>query len=166
MMELVVEKSKLPENVELLLSIEEDGKAFPRVDFGAATSKENDRSNDNAENIVFLDRAKIEMNLGGIRGVLTVEKGSRFDFQKSKIGRIIDVKGGELILRGNKMLVKIMDSTTIIRMEKQPYQIYPMALQVAVPEDAERNDTYVIRVSQRDQRGFTMGGATLFAHIK
>ena len=165
-MELVVEKSKLPQNVELLLSIEEDGKAFPRVDFrGAATSKENTRSNDNAENIVFLERAKIEMNFSAIQGVLTVEKGSRFDFQKSKIGRI-DINGGELILRGNKRLVKIMDSSTIIRMEKQPYQIYPMALQVAVPEDAQMNDTYVIRVSQRNQRGFTIGGATLFARIK
>lgn len=165
MMELVVEKSKLPENVELLLSIEEDGKAFPRVDFEAATYKENDRSEDNAENIVFLERAKIEMNLGGFRGVLTMEKGSRFDFQKSKIGRI-DTNGGELILRGNKRLIKIMESSTIIRMEKQPYQIYPMALQVAVPGDAERNDTYVIRISQRNQGGLTIGGATLFARIK
>jgi subtilisin family serine protease len=173
MMELLIEKSKLPEDVELLLSIEEDGRAlFPRVDFGAAarmtmTSKDyhTQSKKDKAENIEFLERTKIEMDLGGSGGVHTSEKGSRLDFQKPKVGGI-NIKGGKLILRGDKRLVKIVDSTTILRMEKQPYQIYPMALQMTVPKDAERNDTYVVRVLQRNQRGFIIGGATLLVRIK
>jgi hypothetical protein len=46
-----------------------------------------------------------------------------------------------------------MDKDNQSMEKQQPYQIYPMALQIAVPEDAERSDTYVIRVSQRNLEG-------------
>jgi len=117
--EILVDRSRLPKNMPLLLALEDDGRAFPLVDLRAAF-----KSTERYEGgIVFLERTRIETMLGCCPGVLTLEKGSRFDcLVPVKRGKV-SVKGGEGIVREEKRFVEIRDEIAIIRAEKQPNQL-------------------------------------------
>jgi hypothetical protein len=163
LMEILVDRSKLPKSMKLLLSLDDDGRAFPLVDFAPTDISIMDN---NGGKIVFLERTKIEATLGCCRGILTIEKGSRFDcLQLAKIGKV-RVKGGEVILRNDKRFVEVKDDVAVVTMEKQPNQIYPFSLQTSMPADAKKDQQFAIRVSQRDQNGTVVGGATVIYMIK
>src|SRR5215204_81901 len=145
LMEIVVDRSQLREEMQLLLSLDDDIRAFPRIDLD---NSQTDKQNDNA--IVYLDRTKIEMTMGCCRGILTLEKGSRFDCPTLAKIKKINVKGGDVIIRNEKRYVDIKDNTTIIQMEKTPNQLYPLSLQIEIPKDSKARDRFTIDVSQRN----------------
>jgi hypothetical protein len=102
----------------LLLVLDDDGQAFPLVDLRPISAPVEREEG----GIAFLERTKIEAMLGCCHGVLTLEKGSRFDCPPAvRVGKV-SVKGGEVILRDGKRFVEIRDEITIIRIEKQPNQ--------------------------------------------
>ena len=157
-MDLMIDRSQLPKDMELLLSLDDDGQLFPLVDFTASGSVP-DSPCDNG--IVFLERTKLEMTVGCCRSVLTLEKGSRLDcLNPPRIGKI-SVEGGEVILRNGKRYVDVRDAVAIVRMEKQPGQIYPFSLQTTIPASAGSGQQFFVKVSQRDQKGEIVGGASV-----
>jgi hypothetical protein len=161
LMEVVVDRSQLREEMQLLLSLDDDIQAFPHIDL---TNSQTDEQNDNA--IVYLDRTKIEITMGLSRGILTLERGSRFDpLMPTKIKKV-NVKGGEVIIRNEKRCVDIKDKTAVIQMEKMPNQLYPLSLQIAIPKDSKTGDRFTIDVSQRNEKGETVGGATAIYVVK
>jgi hypothetical protein len=89
-MEILVDRSRLPKDMPLLLALDDDGRAFPLVDLRPVIRPaERDEGG-----IVFLERTRIEAMLGCCRGVLTLEKGSRFDCPPAvRVGKV-SVKGG------------------------------------------------------------------------
>jgi subtilisin family serine protease len=161
-MEIVVDRSRLPRTMPLLLALEDDGRAFPLVELRPTiTPGEREEGA-----IVFLERTRIEATLGCCRGVLTLEKGSRFDCPLAvRVGKV-SVQGGEVIIRDDQRFVEVRDEIAIIRMEKQPNQLYPLALRTTIPAEAGNGDTYSITVAQRNAGGETVGGATVIYSVE
>jgi len=161
LMEIVVDRSQLRKEMQLLLSLDDDIQAFPRLDLD---NLHTDKQNENA--IVYLDRTKIEITMGLSRGILTLERGSRFDpLMPAKIKKV-NVKGGEVIIRNEKRYVDIRDNTAIIQMEKMPNQLYPLSLQTVIPKDSKAGHRFTIGVSQRNEKGEAVGGATAIYVVK
>ena len=162
-MEILVDRSQLPGDMPLLLALDNDTQAFPLVDLTPPDFAPNDGDK---EGMVFLERTRIEATLGCCRGVLTLEKGSRFDCLPAvKIGKV-SVEGGEVIVRDDKRFVEIREQIAVVRLEKRPYQLYPLALQTSIPATAHTGQQYMIRVSQRNEKEETVGGATVIYVVK
>jgi subtilisin family serine protease len=160
-LEILVDRSRLPKNMPLLLALEDDGRAFPLVDLRPVVKP----AEPSEGGIVFLERTRIETKLVCCPGVLTLEKGSRFDcLVPGKIGKV-SVKGGEVILREEKRFVEIRDEIAIIRAEKQPNQLYPLALQTSIPRNAQKGQQFMINVAQRNEKEETVGGATVIYFV-
>ena len=163
-MEIVVNRNRLPKDVRLLLSIDEDGKAFPLVDLTPPAFTPKDRCH---AGTVFLQRTRIETTLGCCRGVLTLAKGSRFDcLPPTKIGKLDIIKGGVVILQDDKRFVEIREDIAIIRMEKQPNQLVPLALQTSIPANAQKEQQFMISVAQRNEKEEIVGGASVIYFIR
>ncbi len=163
-MEIIVNRSQLPKDMRLLLSIDEDGKAFPLIDLTppAFTTKDSCHTG-----TVFLERTRIETTLGCCRGVLTLEKGSRFDcLPPTKIRMLEIIKGGIVILQDDKRFVEIREDIAIIRMEKQPDQLVPLALQTSIPANAQKGQQFMISVAQRNEKEEIVGGASVIYFIR
>ena len=100
-MEILVDRRRVPDGVEVLLALDEDNTAFPLVDLCPPLPG---GEPDGDGGVVFLERTRIEAQLGCCRGILTLEKGSRFDCPGSpRVGKV-SVTGGELILRSDPTL--------------------------------------------------------------
>jgi hypothetical protein len=157
-MEVRVDRSQLPKEMKLWLSLDDDGRAFPLVDFSPPSFTATDGAD---SGIVFLERTRIEATIACCRGVLTLEKGSRFDCPPSvKIGKV-SVRGGVVTIRDDKRYVEIRENVAVLRMEKQPNQLYPFTLQTSIPANAQKGQQYIINIGQRNQREETVGGATV-----
>jgi subtilisin family serine protease len=156
-MELVIDRSRLPKTMSLLLELDGGNTAFPQVDL---TKNGDNQDHDNKCATVFLERTRIETTLGCCcRTVLTLEKGSKMEcVEESKLGNV-EVQGGEVILKGGKRYVDVRDSIAVVRVEKQPYSMYPLALHTTIPSTAKAEQQFMIRVSQRNEQGDTVGGA-------
>jgi hypothetical protein len=166
-MTLRIDRGRLPKAMPLLLSLDDDGSLFPAVDFEAAPAGlEQGGGGDCEDGMVFLERTRLKTRLGCCAGVLTVEKGSRFDCLKpSKLGKVT-VQGGDVVLRGDRRYVEVKEQVVTVRMEKAPNRIYPLSLQTTIPAEAASGDQLFLRVSQQDERGTTVGGAAMVYRLK
>jgi subtilisin family serine protease len=162
LVELVIDRSKIPIDMPLFLSIDNNYSAFPLFNLNKPMLYHQDIE----KRIVFLERTRLEMILGCYRGVVTLEKGSSFDFQTSTNIEENIIKGGEIILKDNRPFLKIIDPLSVILIKKQPKQIYPFTLLANIPENAEKGQKYRVTIAQRNQKGVTVGGATLIGIIK
>jgi hypothetical protein len=160
-MEIIINRSRLPKDVPLLLSLEDDGKAFPLVDFSPPPFVPSEKRG----KFVFLEGTRIEIALACIHGVLTLEKGSSFECPSFKLGKV-SVKGGEIILRKDTRFVDIRDNIASVRIEKQPKQLYPMCLHLSIPMNAKAGQQYPIQVAQRNNKEEMIGGATVIYFLK
>lgn len=165
-MEVVVNRSRFPAGARVLLALDEEGTAFPRVDFDPAPGRPAPSGDDCCVGTRFLSRSRIETTLGGCRGILTLEAGSRFDCPDSRGPGKVWVKGGEVLLRDGKRFVEVRDDIAVVRIEKAPNQIYPLSLQTQIPENADKGALYRLSVSQRDAREVTVGGASVVYQVK
>ncbi len=164
-MTLLIDRSRLPQSMSLLLSIDDDGSAFPLVDFSAAQQAEGeDGTADNAcagSALVFLEPTKVQTRFGCCSGVLTLAKGSRFDCAASvKLGRV-SVEGGDVIVRGEKRYVEVKGSQALVHLEKAPNALYPLSLQAVIPAAAAAGEQFLIQVAQQNSAGTTVGGAAM-----
>lgn len=114
-----------------------------------------------------MEQTRIETTLGCCRGVLTLEKGSRFDCPPAvRIGKLDIIKGGVVVLHDDKRFVEVREDIAIIRMEKQPKQLVPLALETSIPANAQKKQQYMISVSQRNEKEETVGGASVIYFIR
>lgn len=161
-MSIMIDRSRLPNTMPLLLVLDDEGSAFPLVDFESQSPGENQNTDDHCDDrLVFMERTRVKTRLGCCSGMLTLEKGSRFECLKvHKLGRVT-VKGGEVILRGDKRYVEIKESVVTVQMEKSPNRIYPLSLQTTLPATAEKGQQFFITVAQQNAQGTTVGGASV-----
>jgi hypothetical protein len=161
-MEIMIDRSSLPKDMRVLLSLDEDGSAFPRVDFVQPFVQPTDCCD---RGTIFLERTRIETTLGCCRGILTLEKGSRFDCPPlRKIGKV-SVEGGMVTLQGDRRFVEFKEQIAVIRIEKLPGQQFPLALQTSIPLNARRGQQFMVRISQRNEKAETVGGATACYYV-
>jgi subtilisin family serine protease len=158
LLSLVIDRSRLPADMPLLLRLDDDGKAFPLVDFEAGESDAEDGCGDA---LVFLAGTRVKTRLGCCAGVLTLGEGSRFECAKdTKLGKI-KVKGGDVILRDGKRYVEVKGSSVKVQIEKAPNRLYPLSLVTTLPRNARSGEEFVIQVTQENAQGTTVGGAAM-----
>lgn len=166
LMTIVIDRSRLPKTMPLLLVLDDDGSAFPLVDFEAQPSDETEHDDDCGGGLVFLERSRVRTRLGCCTGVLTLERGSRFDCLKVQKLGVVTVTGGEVILRGGKRYVEVKESVVRVQMEKSPNGIHPLSLRTTLPATAQRGEQFLIEVAQENAQGTTVGGAAMVYTIK
>jgi len=166
-MSIMIDRSRLPKAMPLLLALDDDGSAFPLVNFETQLSSGNQNTDDCCDDgLVFLERTRVKTRLGCSTGVLTLGKGSRFDCLKvNKLGKVT-VKGGDVILRGDKRYVEVKASVVTVQMEKSPNSIYPLSLRTTLPATAEKGEQFFIQVTQQNAQGTTVGGAAMVYLLK
>src|SRR5450759_4122719 len=166
-MSIMIDRSRLPKTMPLLLALDDDGSAFPLVNFETQLSGGNQNTDDCCDDgLVFLERTRVKTRLGCSTGVLTLGKGSRFDCLKvNKLGKVT-VKGGDVILRGDKRYVEVKASVVTVQLEKSPNRIYPLSLRTTLPATAEKGEQFFIQVTQQNTQGTTVGGAAMVYLVK
>lgn len=168
-MELIIDRRELPRQAPLTLSLDEDGSAFPRVDFfrgmlpDPRKAREQDRSfiapEDCGEGIMFLDRARLAVSICDCTGILTLERGSRFDCMPRTRLEVLKLRGGELSVEGGRRMIRITEDRAVITLQKAAGVMYPTALTTKVPFNAKAGSEFGIHVAQRNSAGNVVGGA-------
>ena len=156
-LQLQIDRRAMPKGIKMLLSLDETGKIFPAVDFGAVNTI---GDTDSDHGIIYHEKTKIETTLGCCRGILTLEKGSRFDCLPKRKLEPVEVKGGELIIRNNKRYVLLEDEITIVQFSKTAQHIYPLTIFSELNGQVKKGMEYTLKVSQQNAKGQTLGGAT------
>ena len=168
--ELVVNRSALPKGMPLLLDLDGENVYFPHVDVdgsvgqvpGQPPTHQPDRDDDCgcSTGLVFLDRTRVRTRFGCCEGVLTLERGSRFDCHPSKRVGSVEVKGGDVIVRGTRRYVQIRDEVAVIRLEKAAGQLLPLLLETRVSAGTPMGREWEVSVAQRDVDHHVVGGAS------
>ncbi|HEX7844251.1 MAG TPA: hypothetical protein VF476_00540, partial [Chitinophagaceae bacterium] len=159
---LHVDRSKLPEGTEVVLEIsEKTGKAFPQVDF---TKKQQDGD----DPIIVLERTKVKTKVGCSDAVITLEKGSRIEIQDCSKGKlkVKDIKGGSVQIVNEEQHIHVKEDKAQLEFGIQPCDIYPMALRVKFPSNFDKKELYSLVVSQVNENGNVLGGATVVCNFK
>lgn len=148
---LRIDRSALPLSSVVYLSVDEDGSAFPLVDFNLPASSLEC-------GMLFLERTRIRTKLGCCEGVLVLEKGSRFCCGDVVPPPNVKVVGGMVILSSDgKRLVRIDDPVATVTLSKAPGQLLPLAVQVAATPPLGAYG--LVTVAQLDMAGAVVGGA-------
>jgi hypothetical protein len=169
-MSLVIDRSHLPAGMPLTLSLDEDGAAFPAIDFAnqvdpmpTPTQGQDDMRKDCG--LVFLQDTRVMTRFGCCCGILTLSKGSHFDCLPAHTLGNVTVEGGDVVLRDGKRYVEVTQPVVRITMEKDEAVLYPLGLQTGIPAGAEPDAQYAINVAQLDAQGTPVGGACMVYHV-
>lgn len=161
-LELVVNRSSLPPHMGLELALDGENNDFPYVDVDKhATVQPRRDSCECHGGLMFLDRTRVRTHFGCCEGVLTLERGSRFDCAQPNRVEAVEVKGGQVTLRDGDRHVRIEEDVAIIKIEKAAGQLLPLVLNMRIPTDATPPDEFEVSVSQRDHDQQVVGGATV-----
>lgn len=155
MLELVVDR-RLFAGAAMYLLLDDDRRSFPASVYEEIASGQQESK----EGIEFLERTRIHTRVGCCEAILVLEKGSRLICEHSQRPGEVDVKGGQVILKGGKRLVQLTELISYIRIEKEPGAVFPLALLASITPNIAGDTPLTVRVSQRNERGDTVGGAT------
>ena len=169
-MTLVIDRSHLPEAMPLTLSLDEDGAAFPAIDFDNQSDPMPGQTHgDDGMNkdcgLVFLHDTRVKTRFACCCGILTLAKGSHFVCLPHRTLGNVTVEGGDVVLRNGKRYVDIRQSVVKVTMEKEPATMYPLALQTSIPSAAAQGTQYQINVAQLNEQGTPVGGASMVYHV-
>lgn len=113
-----------------------------------------------------MDRTRVKTRLGCCIGVLTIEKGSRFDcLPKTRLGEVT-VVGGDVVVRGGRRFVEIRNSVVRLTAQKDPGAMYPMSLMASIPSGLDAGELLMVDVSQQNAAGATVGGVSVAWHLE
>jgi hypothetical protein len=151
-MELVIDRHRLPRDIELFLDPWDIGKYFPTVELPLPTDQ---------KLITFLDRTRLAISLCGCEGILTLEAGSTFQCRED-----ISLQGAELVTQDGKRLAAIRADKAVIGFQKQPGEMRQMSLTFRVPDGAQPGEKYQIDITQRNTDRQAVGGVTLLVEVR
>jgi hypothetical protein len=169
-MTLMIDRSHLPEAMPLTLSLDEDGAAFPAIDFNNQADLlpgQNHGDEDMKKDcgLVFLEDTRVKTRFACCCGILTLAKGSHFDCLPRRTLGNVTVEGGDVVLRDGRRYVEIRDPVVRVTMEKDAAMLYPLALQTSIPSAAAEGVQYQINVAQLNAQGTPVGGASMVYHL-
>lgn len=162
-MTLVIDRSQIPQGAEVLLSLDDDGSAFPLVDFVPPQRDPDDQPEEDgcgASSLVFLEPTRIQTRLGCSNGIMTLARGSRFDCAPVTTPGQVQVIGGDVVVRGNRRYVNLVAPRVTVQLQKAPNQIYPMALHVTLPAGVAVGQQFTVDIAQQNTQGEVVGGAS------
>jgi hypothetical protein len=157
-LELVIDRLEMPDRAKVMVELDAAATLFPHAELrqGQIGRRVHDR-----EALVFLDRTRIAVGSGPSHGgVVTLERGSRFDYAEPGGYDSVEIEGGELVLRGSRRLVQIDEDLTRIHLAKHPGGYLPMAVHLDVGNQLHEGDRFGVRVYQKNADGEIVGGAT------
>jgi hypothetical protein len=156
-MEIVVDRSTLPEEAEVFLNPSDTDEYFPALE-----KPETIEFHTNAQ-IKFLDRTRLLLSRSNFKGLMTLEAGSTFDDVGNHENNItiISQQDAKWVTHNGKRLISIRGDTATIGVQKQPGELRQMSLSLNIPDNAKLKDQYQIAVSQRNTKGQVVGGVSL-----
>ncbi len=154
-MELVIDRQKMPREVELLLDPWDTKIHFPSLEltpFGTGKS------------VTFLDKTRLAISACGCDGILTLEAGSSF---RCGVPGAEDVflKGAKWVERQGKKFIAILEDQGVIGVRKRPGEMQQMSLTFRIPGETKQEGRYQIDISQRNTKQEVVGGVTLIADV-
>lgn len=161
-MELVIDRSALPGNAEVLLNTFDRDSYFPAVEqlptaviHPAATIK-------------LLDRTRLLLSESNFKGVVTLEAGSTFEDISNKEDDVVIIsqQEAEWMTHSDNRLIAINGDIATIRVQKQAGELRQMSLSIKIPGDSKLSDRYQIGVSQRNTKGQVVGGVSVIIEPK
>lgn len=169
--EVVVDRRHLPKRMHVLLALDEEKLVFPKVSKLMPRVKEEGRiipeiMHRNYDSFLFMDRTRLATPLAGLGSMLTLERGSELSLSRYRKFENISVKGGDVLLRNNKRFVEFRHFSPVIRLQKEPGQLYPIELHTKIPKDAKSGERYILNIAQRNERGEIVGGASVIYQVK
>ena len=149
---LRIDRSKLPPGTLARLSLDEDGSAFPRVDF----TRRPDPSED--DGVLLLDRARVRTRFGCCEGILVLERGSKFipTCDNARL-EVVGLKGGKMTVSQANRYVELTADVTEVELSEAPNTVYPLAVELRFSDVTSGADT--LSVAQLDESGRPVGGA-------
>ncbi len=164
-LQLMIDRSRLPQAATVRLALDEGNLHFPQVDLSPDFGKDTGTGQQDAAcgggGLVFLERTRVRTRLGCCDGVLTVEKGSSFHCAPdTKVGEVRVLTGGRVVLEGRQRFVELLGSQALLQIEKAAGQRLPLALHISVPAGTMMPDGALLSVAQRNLAGRTVGGAS------
>jgi hypothetical protein len=164
--EIKIDRRYLPREIKPLLALDEDIRVFPKITELNQLERIPEISPRIDNSFIFLDRARLATPMAGSGGVIMLERGSALSLTPSRRFERVNVIGGEVLLRDTKRFVELSELSPVIRLDKEPRQLYQVELQTKIPNNAERGQRYKVSIAQRDSRGETVGGATVIYQIR
>jgi hypothetical protein len=161
-MEIVVDRSALPKQAEVLLDPYDTDEYF-----SALEKPETTEFNPNAS-IKFLDRTRLLLSRPNFKGILTLEAGSVFQ----EVGKhednitIISQQDAEWVIHSGRRLIAIHGENATIGVQKQPEELRQMSLAFKIHEKVKLKDQYQVSVSQRNTKGQVVGGVTILVNVQ
>lgn len=162
-LELVVNRTALPRAATLLLDLDGPNVYFPQVDVDAHVPDGGGGGGGHdgcGGGLVFLDRTRVRTRFGCCEGVLTLEKGSRFDCTDKRRVRDVSVKGGDVVVREGRRFAVLTEDIAVVRIEKAAGQLLPLVLEARLPGGVEKGRQLEVSVAQRDESRQVVGGAS------
>lgn len=160
-----VDRSKLPKAAKAFLLLDQDGTAFPRVDFQPRPDHDgnadfNDDCMCEEHTLRFIDRTRVRTRFGCCDGILTLEKGSVLEFicEKEKV-TVHNIKGGNLQIKNGERQIAISENRMQVELGKSPGSLVPMSVRVVFPPGSVAGNQYSLSVSQKNAQEVTVGGA-------
>ncbi|MFT3979797.1 MAG: S8 family serine peptidase [Ferruginibacter sp.] len=167
-----VDRSKVPSLSKVFLSLDDDGNAFPLVDFTNAGSKDDKKPSGDTcgckdDSLVFLNRTLIKTRFGCCDGLLTLEKGSVLEFSCTKEQMAIrNIKGGHLLVENGRRFIEATGDKLLVEVQKEPGTIFPVSVRTVLPAGLAAGDQYTLSVSQQNGKQQTVGGADTVYIVK
>lgn len=153
-MEIAVDRSRLPKNVELYLDPSDDAGFFPALEDELARGR-------GAVSTRVLDRTRLAVSLGCSEAIFTIEAGSFFEWTNGGRPDAIPVSGAEWVEHRGRRLLAIRDESAVIAVPKNPGERRQMSLTFGAHKGSVVGKHFVVRVSQRNTRGQVVGGLTV-----
>ncbi len=155
-MTLVVDRSRLPSNMNLGMWLDDDGKAFPALPrtIGKTTAGEDGE-------VVFVDATRLRLKIGGVEAMVSVAAGTRVEIApKTTVGEI-KVTGASVTTRGTRRFAQLTAPKAEVAVDKQPNAVHVFTLDAEKPAGAPLGAAYRVDVAQRDATGTVVGGVTV-----
>jgi subtilisin family serine protease len=159
--ELVIDRSGVPDAVELLLDV------TPAKPVYAGIANGKPRGNGPLTAFVegvegFVERVEgfvenVEQRLERA-SVITAEADDDDDARYA-------VTGGETVTDGGRQVVSLRSRVAVIGLFRAPGELREMQLTVRIPRGAKTGDTYRVTVAERNTSGRIVGGVTLAARV-
>ncbi len=158
-LELIIDRSALPEDMKLSLWLDDDGTEIPGLERVRRDVRGRLTGNPAAScsSFVLLDRARVAANLGSRSGVLTLEKGTRFDAYGGAYQTPMKVRGGAIAVQEGRRLAAIRERQAVLTVDRKPGEVHVFTLVAEKPPSAQPGARYFVEVTQRS--GGVVAGA-------
>ncbi|HEX6873126.1 MAG TPA: S8 family serine peptidase [Micromonosporaceae bacterium] len=118
---------------------------------------------DDEHDLVFVDRTRMEVRLGQLEGLVTLEPGSRFHYLEPTTVDVQYTDGGDVVVRRGERLLNIREPEASVGLVKRPMQQIPMVLRLTIPAEARQGQRFTVTVTQHNEHGDVIGGITFMA---